>query len=41
VEAVQEKNEALIEENQALKDQLKNAELIELENERLRAYLGM
>ena len=32
---------ALYEENQALKEQLKNTELIKLENERLRAYLGM
>ena len=41
VEAVQEKNEALEKENQELKDRLDEAELLELENQRLRAYLGM
>ena len=41
VEAVQERNEALQEENRELSEQLEQAELLELENERLRAYLGM
>ena len=41
VEAVHEKNEALEQENQELKDRLEEAELVEMENERLRDYLGM
>ena len=41
VEAVHEKNDALLEENRELREQLEQAELMELENERLRAYLGM
>lgn len=36
-----EENQALIDENEALKEQLQNAELLEKENERLRDYLDM
>lgn len=36
-----EENKALIDENEALKEQLQNAELLEKENERLRDYLDM
>lgn len=41
VEAVHEKNEELERQNQELREQLKEAELLEAENERLRSYLGM
>ena len=41
VEAVHEKNEALEQENRELKERLEEAELAEMENERLRDYLGM
>ncbi len=41
VDAVNAKNEALEEENRALKEQLDRAEMLERENERLRDYLGM
>lgn len=41
MKALDEKNQALTEENAALKDQLQNAELLEKENERLRDYLDM
>ena len=41
MKARDEKNQALTEENAALKDQLQNAELLEKENERLRDYLDM
>ena len=41
MKALNEENKALIDENAALKEQLKNAELIEKENERLRDYLDM
>ena len=41
MKALEEKNQALTEENAALKEQLQNAELLEKENERLRDYLDM
>ncbi len=41
MKALNKENEALIEENEALKEQLQNAELLERENERLRDYLDM
>ena len=41
MKALNQENEALIEENKALKEQLQNAELLERENERLRDYLDM
>ena len=41
IKALNEKNQALIEENNSLKDQLAQAELLEKENERLRDYLDM
>ena len=41
IKALDEKNQALIDENVALKEQLQNAELLEKENERLRDYLDM
>lgn len=41
MKALDEKNQALTEENAALKDQLQNAALLEKENERLRDYLDM
>ena len=41
MKALDEKNQALTEENAALKEQLQNAELLEKENERLRDYLDM
>lgn len=39
--ALNEENQALIDENEQLKEQLKDAELLEKENERLRDYLDM
>ena len=39
--ALNEENKALIDENEKLKEQLKDAELLEKENERLRDYLDM
>ena len=41
IKALSEKNQALIDENAALKEQLAQAELLERENERLRDYLDM
>lgn len=41
MKALNKENEALIEENKALRDQLEKAELLEKENERLRDYLDM
>ncbi|MBQ7347441.1 MAG: rod shape-determining protein MreC [Clostridia bacterium] len=41
VDALRAENEALESENQALRDQLEEAELMEAENERLRQYLEM
>lgn len=41
IDAAMEENERLKKENQSLKDHLDRAELIELENERLREYLEM
>lgn len=41
VDRLNEENEALIEENRALRDQLERAELLEKENQRLREYLSM
>ena len=41
MKALNKENEALIEENKELKEQLQNAELLERENERLRDYLDM
>ncbi len=41
IDALNAENEALKSENQALKDQLGDLTLLEHENERLRAYLGM
>ena len=41
IKILNEKNQALIDENEALKEQLQNAELLEKENERLRDYLDM
>ena len=41
VEAVHDKNEELEKQNQALRDQLEDAALLEAENARLRSYLGM
>ena len=41
MKALNEENQALIDENEALKEQLQNAELLEKENERLRDYLDM
>ncbi|MBQ9784394.1 MAG: rod shape-determining protein MreC [Clostridia bacterium] len=41
IDAVREENERLKAENKALKDRLDRAELVELENERLREYLEM
>ena len=41
IKSLDEKNQALIEENETLKEQLQNAELLEKENERLRDYLDM
>ena len=41
MKALNEENQALIDENKALKEQLPNAELLEKENERLRDYLDM
>lgn len=41
IKAVNEENEALKEENSNLEDQLDRIEILEAENERLRAYLGM
>lgn len=41
MKALNEENQALIDENEALKEQLQNAEFLEKENERLRDYLDM
>ncbi len=41
IDKLSEENEALRQENAALKEQAENAELLEAENRRLRAYLGM
>lgn len=41
MKALNEENKALIDENEQLKEQLKDAELLEKENERLRDYLDM
>lgn len=41
MKALNEENQALIDENEALKEQLQNTELLEKENERLRDYLDM
>ena len=41
MKALNEENKALIDENEQLKEQLKGAELLEKENERLRDYLDM
>ena len=41
IKTLDERNQALIDENAALKEQLQNAELLEKENERLRDYLDM
>ena len=41
MKALNEENKALIDENEKLKEQLKDAELLEKENERLRDYLDM
>ena len=41
MKALNEENQALIDENEALKEQLQNAELLEKENKRLRDYLDM
>lgn len=41
MKALNEENQALIDENEQLKEQLKDAELLEKENERLRDYLDM
>lgn len=41
IDALREQNDALESENQALKDRLEKAELLEQENERLRSYLEM
>ena len=41
IKALNDQNQALIEENAALKEQLADAELLERENERLRDYLDM
>ncbi len=41
IKALNEENKALIEENETLKEQLADAELLERENERLRDYLDM
>ncbi len=41
IDALKAQNDALESENQELSDRLENAELLEEENERLRAYLGM
>ena len=41
MKALNEENQALIDENEVLKEQLQNAELLEKENERLRDYLDM
>ena len=41
MKALNKENEALIEENKALRDQMEQAELLEKENERLRDYLDM
>ena len=41
IKALNEKNQALTDENAALKEQLQNTELLEKENERLRDYLDM
>ena len=41
MKTLNEENQALIDENEALKEQLQNAELLEKENERLRDYLDM
>ena len=41
MKALNKENEALIEENKELKEQLQNAELLERENARLRDYLDM
>lgn len=41
IDALKAKNDALESENRDMADRLENAELLENENERLRAYLGM
>lgn len=41
INRLQEENEALEQENAALREQIENAELLEAENERLRSYLDM
>ena len=41
MKTLNEENKALIDENETLKEQLRNAELLEKENERLRDYLDM
>ena len=41
IDVLQEQNDALKEENESLEDRLDEAILLEEENERLRAYLGM
>lgn len=41
IKAVNERNEALEQEKEDLEDQLERAAMLEAENERLRAYLGM
>lgn len=41
IKAVNERNAALEQEKEALEDQIERAEMLEQENERLRAYLGM
>lgn len=41
IDHLREENEALEQENAALREQIENAELLEAENERLRSYLDM
>ena len=41
IDRLREENEALEQENAALREQIENAELLEAENERLRSYLDM